>query len=665
LKKRTSINSISDFHKEKEMADFRKWLLALAAVAVLLGFGGSTAYAATTFTCQTNAGNPAIVRGEGVAELVGDLTLNCTGGTFTPVGQPIPLTNVQITLNTYITSRIVGAANLVSEAVLLIDEPFPAAPNPGPPAASNTTGAPSPQLGCLAINSVNCAITSVGYGIGAVGSYNGTAGHYNVFQGVQTGLNTITWQGVPIDAPGTSGTRTIRITNIRGNANLLGVSSTFIPTQITELIGVSGSQQILINNPSQTVAEAVPGLTASSLTSSYTQCNDVNGYLLGVGSGSPTPIGYVPGTSGPVYTVTATEGFGAAFKARNYNQIEAGNATPPNTSDPDTDIGLQNVPGFPYNTESGFIPGQIGATGAGYVAGGTGVGTVGLATQGTQLAFTFAGIPAGVTISVPPAIALTSPNYASATPGEALLVSGGSGTSDALGGSELLVSGTTATATYEITYDQPSVIESLNVPVYVSYVSNTAQNLPAPGAATVAVNFAPLSSSPTYSTTAPIPRFAQTHTPSSLFSIVSCTCNLLFPFVTNQAGFDTGIAIANTSADTLTSPLLTPQTGTVTLSYYGNTTGGAAAPPNFTTTSAIPAGSELIFTVSSGGGYGVPATPGFEGYLIAQADFQYCHGFAFISAAGAQGGAAGGYLAIQLDIPGLYRSAIVGENLGH
>ncbi len=41
LKKRTSINSISIFHKEKEMADFRKWLLAFAVVALLLGMGTS------------------------------------------------------------------------------------------------------------------------------------------------------------------------------------------------------------------------------------------------------------------------------------------------------------------------------------------------------------------------------------------------------------------------------------------------------------------------------------------------------------------------------------------------------------------------------------------------------------------------------------------------
>ena len=35
----------SDFHKEKEMVDFRKWLLALAVVGLMLGVGSSAAYA--------------------------------------------------------------------------------------------------------------------------------------------------------------------------------------------------------------------------------------------------------------------------------------------------------------------------------------------------------------------------------------------------------------------------------------------------------------------------------------------------------------------------------------------------------------------------------------------------------------------------------------------
>jgi hypothetical protein len=651
LKKRTSINSISDFHKEKEMADFRKWLLALAAVAVLLGLGSSTAVAATTFTCQTNAGNPEIVRAEGVAELVGDLTLNCSGGTPTAAGQNIPLSTVQISLNTNVTSRLIGTSG--SEALLLIDEPYPAAPNPtaAEGGTQNTTGSATSQLGCLAINSVNCAIISLGAGIGATGSYNGTVSvvtgpHYNVFQGVQNSASSIAWQGVPIDAPGTAGVRTIRITNIRANACLLGVSSTFIPTQITELIGITGSQNILINNPTQVVAEAEQGLLVSNTTATFTQCNNLNATTLG-GTGGVTSSGA---------TVNIQEGFSASFKERNINQVLAAHGEGPGaangTADPDSDVGLQNIPGFAYNTESGFIPGQIGNTAGGYDPGGTGTGTVGLASQGTEIQLSFAGIPSGVTLTVPPSIPLTG-GYGGAVAGNAVLVSSATGT--------LTVSGSTTAATYEILYADPNVIETLAVPVTPAWIT-TGPGTPGVGSVTVQVNFAPLSTSPTASAFAPIPRFCQPYVPGNLFAIDLCTCNLLFPFVTNQAGFDTGIAIANTTADVLNG--LAPQTGDVTLTYYGGTTGGGAAPPTAVTTSAVPSGAELVFTLSGGGNYGIPATPGFQGYIIAQADFQYCHGFAFISDAGAQK-LAEGYLALQLDIPGLHRTNITGEVLAH
>jgi len=640
------------------MADFRKWLLALAAVAVLLCFGSSSAYAQGAFTCNTNAGAPNIVRAEGVAELVGDLILNCTGGTPTTGGKKIPLSNVQVSLNTNITSRIILASTGASEALILIDEPFPAMPNPANQAPNGTQ--PTTQLACFADNNTNCAIVSVGVGVGASGSYSGSTTnpfapgpHYNVFQGFQSNNSTIAWNGVPIDAPGTAGTRVIRITNIRANACLLGVSSTFIPTQITELIGVNGGETITINNPSQIVGLAEQGLITKSYTDSYTQCVNLNAGLL---SGGASGVNIGAG-SGSAFTVSATEGFAYSFKPKNYNQIAAGLAG--NTADPDTDVGLQNVPGYTYRTESGFIPGQIGGTNSGFTNGnGTGTGTIGQATQGTEISFTFAGIQTGVSLFVPGAVPLTG-NYGLNTPqGYAVLV-GGDMAPDL---NQLTVSGTTATATYEILYSDPSVTETLSVPAYAAYISNTGQNLPAPGTATIAVNFAPLSSIPTASTSAPIPRFCQPYTPSNLFTINSCNCNLLFPFVTNQFGFDTGVAIANTSADTLNA--VTPQQGIVTLTYYGSTTGGGAAPPTAVTTSEVPAGGELVFTLSSGGNYGVPATPGFEGYIIARANFQYCHGFAFISDAGAQK-LAEGYLAIQLDAPGIYRTGQFGENLGH
>jgi hypothetical protein len=72
----------------------------------------------------------------------------------------------------------------------------------------------------------------------------------------------------------------------------------------------------------------------------------------------------------------------------------------------------------------------------------------------------------------------------------------------------------------------------------------------------------------------------------------------------------------------------------------------------------------LIFTLSNGGNFGVPATPGFQGYIIAVAQFQFCHAFAFISDVGAQR-LAEGYVAIQLDLPLLNRTLQQGENEGH
>ena len=71
------------------MADFRKWLLAFAVVALLLGAGTANAQPGLQqagFTCTANAGTPVIVRVEGITELVGDLLLQCVGGQPTPKG---------------------------------------------------------------------------------------------------------------------------------------------------------------------------------------------------------------------------------------------------------------------------------------------------------------------------------------------------------------------------------------------------------------------------------------------------------------------------------------------------------------------------------------------------------------------------------------------------
>jgi len=101
-----------------------KMLLPLLLWSIhAIAYAQNPATPATAMLC-TPASVPTITRVEGVTELVGDMILSCTGGVPTPLGAAIPKSNIQVFLNTNITSRILSAAGL-SEALLLIDEPFP------------------------------------------------------------------------------------------------------------------------------------------------------------------------------------------------------------------------------------------------------------------------------------------------------------------------------------------------------------------------------------------------------------------------------------------------------------------------------------------------------------------------------------------------------------
>jgi len=482
------------------MADFVKWRSAFAVVALLLGIGTSAYAQNTPFTCTANAGVPPFVRAEGIAELVGDLILNCTGGTFTPAGQNIPQSSVTISLNTNITSRTY-AGNL-SEAILTIDEPFPSlSETPTPASAGAATGSATNQLGCQAINSSNCAIVSVGGGVGATGSYNGTAGHFNVFQGMQSGPGQVVWVGVPIDAPAAN-TRVIRITNVRANACLLGVSSTVIPTQISMFIAVNG---FTINQPQQTVAFAQSGLFATNKTANYFQGLNINGTLLS-STAAPGQVGSI--------AVTATEGFASSFKVRNYAQLfTAGVSNATNGLSPST-VGFQNVLGFPYNTESGFVSSTPGIS-----PNGSGTGAIGLADQGTQISFSVTNVGAGVNIFAPAWVSLVPAGGGAAT-GLAVL-SGATFSGSVAPLVQVTVTGNTAAVTYEVWYSNPHVIESLSLSVSVAAISNPGQNLPATGVSQIAINLAPISTVQTTSTTDPVQRFCNVATPKTFFSITA------------------------------------------------------------------------------------------------------------------------------------------------
>src|ERR1700693_4547085 len=116
------------------MADFRKWILAFAALVLILG-STVPASAQNGLNCVASASVTPTLRHEGFTELTGDIVLNCVGvagATPTPAGSPIPQANISVSMSAPVTSRVLSGASpqAVTDAVLLVDDPSPANQDP-------------------------------------------------------------------------------------------------------------------------------------------------------------------------------------------------------------------------------------------------------------------------------------------------------------------------------------------------------------------------------------------------------------------------------------------------------------------------------------------------------------------------------------------------------
>jgi len=599
------------------MAAFRKLFPALA-VLVLLGLVTTASAQTAAFQCTANAGVPPLARSEGLTELTGDILLNCTGGTPTTAGNQIPAANISIFLNTAVTSRLIsGTAVGNSEALLMIDEP-----------------AAAEQLVCN--TAPTCAVLGIGGGALAFKS-----GASNVWIGTVSG-NSITFIGVPVEPPGTAGTRIYRITNIRANASAVAPGGFGTPGQIVALIsatpatGPSGTTSSFpINNPQQIVGYVQSGLT-------FSLRNAANSDALSVGSYGQCQTRTRTSTD---VVLRFTENFATSFKTRtavNTGSIDVSPAPVP-----------QAVPGLIYNSESGFYNPAL-----------TIPANAGLADFGTRLKATFTNIPAGVRLFVTTsnivgnvpitngATGLTSLTLARLVGGEsgAFFPVTATDTSSYQGSLSTYApvyeitpatGSNTTSAVWEVLAADPLTSQNYDFGVFFGWTAAAATNSPAIGSGSVAGSFAPIP--PIFSATDgakaqnaayPIPRFVDTGSAKPFFRIFQCRTNLLFPFVTNQAGFDTGLAISNTSQDPFGTA---PQAGTCDLNFYG------ANAPSVITTSSIAGGSVYTTLASS-------AAPNFQGYVIAVCNFQYGHGFAFVSDLGARN-LAMGYLALVMPDP--------------
>src|SRR6185436_11328296 len=82
------------------------WIPMLAIL--LAAFPESAIALPSPLQCFANGGVPTPARVEGLSESVGDVVLNCIGGTPTAAGSANPLVNIPVFLTTALTSRILS-----------------------------------------------------------------------------------------------------------------------------------------------------------------------------------------------------------------------------------------------------------------------------------------------------------------------------------------------------------------------------------------------------------------------------------------------------------------------------------------------------------------------------------------------------------------------------
>jgi len=669
------------------MPEFRKSILALAAVALTAGIasaqvgnatgpGGTQAPTCTT----TNGAVTPTLRAEGYTEMTGDIVIVCQGGSPPALGSIIPTANITIFLNTAVTSRLLQTttAGNASEALLLIDEPGSALTGYGPAVLATSGGVTGPVIcatpavgagagGCTQwvgnstivppAGASNSGVpVSVNPNTGALGAFSALAQPpgANAFQGVVNG-NSVTFFGIPILPPSTIGeTRVLRITNIRANANGVTAGGP-TPGSVVASISTNGSSSLPITNSTLTTGFVQQGLSASGTLLR-------NGSNSGNGSGSGTTFPQCSSVSVSSTSSTSTalgvlqfqENFATAFKIRTQ--------------------GVQNVPGTIYNSESGYE--LVNANAFNNV--GAGLSYIpGVADYGTRLKAVFNNVPSGVSLFVSTRDVVNS-FITPVNAAQALLVVG-EGASDVngvvpqatqtavytgpnnspVGIAPVPINAGTGTAVWEIVSTNAAQIDTVDFAVYINFSASPATNSPAaPSTISVTMSFAPTPSGGLFtsatgaaaSNVLTIPRFSDSLSiTKSLANFALCQTDLLYPYVINVNGFDTGLAIANTTSDPFGT---TPQVGTCTLWFYG---------------SSAPAANFVTPSVATGTVYANLAStlaPGFSGYMIAVCNFQFAHGFAFVSDVGARN-LAMGYLALVLNNGGSLSRGTTGENLNN
>jgi len=462
---------------------FRYLLSALALMP------GAAVAQFAPMSCVANAPAPAIVRAEGHAELVSDLTIQCNAGTPTAAGTAIPQTTFTIFFNTNITSRLLATG--WPEALALIDDPGGPANPAVPQLVCGDPGAPDGPPGV-------CAYTGTGTGI----AYDGTPGHPNVFQGQQLSNNSLTFT-LPLDQPGDLKSHTIRFTNLRAAASMLGQIMPPAFGHIMSIVSASGPMPVPIAFPTQTIGYSqVSLITKPGSGPTLKGCVPQNTGLLDGGKGGTAQ-----------FTIRVEEHTRRDWLKRSTAPYGGPNVSP--SPAPFTTPGV-----LPLDSETFFFnPAFPTIPGRGNIR------ESGLADQGTRIGLVFTGIPPGVhlftnldsnmsyvpsSLPSPGNLRMISPGAMSGA-GPFVPASGVGG----LGKITEIIPGFAA-AYFEVLNSDPFQTEYVDLPIYVAY-----QNA---GAAIVQLDgtFAPISGSITASQVESIPRFGLSVNLQAAFKIAAC-----------------------------------------------------------------------------------------------------------------------------------------------
>lgn len=543
-----------------------KWFTLFGAATL----GLSLPAFAQNMTCTATPPAAATVRQGGVAELVGDIFVSCTGGTPVTTGA-FPTINVSMFFNTAVTSRIVSsAAPPITEAVLIVDNPTALQQIPCTTAVCNNTD--------------------------------------TIFQGRYESFNSLSWSNIPINPPGANAQRVLRFKNVRINTNNLPSNGTAIV-----FLSVTGSTVGSFSNPQQTVATVRPGLTLDLRTPtdtaiaspiSYVACTGNNTELAGNAGGAYS----TPGGRSLLLKFSEAASFPNAFKRRSGSTSLAEPLA----------LQSQDNPAANYNSESGFTNSTFPST--------NGLNRVGVADSGTTLRAVFTNVPANIRLFVTTREILTGSTLGTdalattkarltGTPGQPFTPLANDSATDG-GLRQVPASGE---VNWEVLETDPNTVEAVSFGVVVAF---SGQPQPAAGTISVSGGFGPQTGGASASLTDLVPRHAGMLAATPAFVINACRTTLLFQFLTNQSGFDTGVAVTNSSRDTLGS---LPQTGRCTSTFFPtpfNAATQAQFPP--LTSPVVQGGEQWTFTVSS-------ARPNFQGYMMVTCEFQFAHGYAFIS----------------------------------